>query len=401
MECTHGYGRRKKYSMGQYKKMSGRVARTSSLREDLISTITDMEIDDLNSLFLYVRCESIRSEWFGVDISVALPEDAIHSIASYLDTRSLRITCQGSDAVWIDRGSKCFPNCFVDGKRFEEMIAYPSWLQRYLEFSRHIGVSEKPNVMRRVDHKRSETCIPVYRKVSCTIPCEFSVSLRGSTFIQMTVSVHFSLDAVRSVVGLIQAPVIPGHEYSLECDRGLSRKYWGLAFGPLTGVVSSQGRYFDDFSTYRARHGLRDYLTCALSETVIVKVGIYIQDGKIAFYRLPESDYPDWECTGYVYDCFDTSDMAYLKLVSQAQVFPSVMFSHIGSDDHISVSIDRISTEPPYMPHVNTKALNPSCWSSFADDVSSIPQTLRVPPNSPDTTITPIGSDSDMDEFLD
>jgi len=203
----------------------------------------------------------------------------------------------------------------------------------------------------------------------------------------MTVSVKFSPEAVRSVIGLIQAPLIPGHEQSLECDRGLSKKYWGLAFGPLTGVVSTHGRYFDDFSTYRARHGLRDYLTCALSGPVSVKVGIYINDGQIAFYRLPESDYFDYECTGYVYDCSTATDMTYLQLDAcnnTSQVLPCVMLSHIGHHDHISISIEKISTEPPYMPHSNTIALNPSNWSLFADDVAGITDHVhRAPPNSP------------------
>ena len=381
--------------------MVATAARSASLREDIISTISDMDYEELSTLFQYVRCTSIRMEWTGVDISATIPEDAMYSIASFLDSKSLATwqACSSSmlrsfDGSWQTRGLDRYRNILVDGEGFESgVLSEASWFHRFVEFSRRMRISAKDRVLVSLPSKPKAvlTCIPLYQKVSCTVPAEFSVKLSGTTYVTMSVSVRFSPEAIRSVVGLIQSPIFPLPAHSLECDRGLSRKYWGLAFGPLTGVVSSQGRYFDDFSTYRARHGLKDYLTTALSETVTVRVGILIHEGRIAFYRLPESDYPDWECTGFVYDCCDnlTTPTSFLNFLEQPSISPAVMFTHIGHRDHVEVSIDGISDRPPYWPHVNDSALDFSNWNSFLEDTHeatatvSHPDSPPPPPNSP------------------
>ena len=383
--------------------MVATAARSASLREDIISTISDMDYEELSTLFQYVRCTSIRMEWTGVDISATIPEDAIYSIASFLDAKSLATwqACSSHmlrsfDGAWQTRGSDRFRNILVDGEGFSSgALAEFSWFRRYVEFSRRMRISTRDRVLMASpsNPKAVITCIPLYQKVYCTVPAEFSVALSGTTYITMGVSVRFSPEAVRSVVGLIQSPIFPLPSTSLDCDRGLSRKYWGLAFGPLTGVVSTQGRYFDDFSTYRARHGLKDYLTTALSETVTVKVGILIHEGRVAFFRLPESDYPDWECTGFVYDCCAdlTTPQSYLNFLENPALFPAVMFTHIGHRDEVAVSIDSISDRPPYWPHVNESALNFNSWNSFLEDTHEIAASAEIssnpvsppPPNSP------------------
>ena len=380
------------------------AARNASLREDLISTISDMDYEELSSLFQYVRCTSIRTEWNGVDISATIPEDAMYSIASFLDTKSLsnwqacnRNMMSSFDNAWKVRGSDKFRNILVGEEEFSQFdSAEATWFHRFLHYSRHMRISARDRVFKAssVNHHSVETCVPLYQKVSCTVPSDFSILLTGTTYVSMTMAVRFSPEAIRSVIGLIQAPIFPLPESSLDCDRGLSRKYWGLAFGPLTGVVSSQGRYFDDFSTYRARHGLKDYLTKSLSETVEVKLGIFVHEGKIAFFRLPESDYPDWECTGFIYDCLSDGGgssarpPSYLNFVNAPALFPAVMFSHIGHRDFISISIDNISDKPPYWPHVNESAMDFNNWNSFLPDDTttfdtSVSQVPSPPPSSP------------------
>ena len=346
------------------------------LKQKLLCSIAYMDEADLLPLRQYLRLSSIRSTWSDIDMSLALPEDAITSVGSFLNAKDLSSwqTCNHEmfnslDTNWYTLGMSSFENVKVDGRFFEERdVNCSSWFLRYTEFAKSLRLCVRKGVMSLSGPLEVSTCIPMYKKVSCTIPAKFSISPFGSRlFIQLTVSVKFSPDAVRSVIGLVDAPGVGGWGKSLECDRGLSRSQWGLAFGPLTGVVSCMGRYFDDFSTYRARHGLKDYLATAMSETVHVQVGIFIENGKVAFYRLPESDYSDWECTGFVYQ------------VPDSQLYPAVMFSHIGHNDSICIKMNGIKHNPPFYPHTNTVALNWNGWNSFADE----DQSVRPPPNSP------------------
>ena len=357
--------------------------RQGSLKQELIDSIAVMGDEELFPLRQFMRLSSIKSIWSDLDSSLALPEDAITSVGSFLGARDLAAwqTCSKTmhsslDSKWLLLGLERFHNVRLDGRSFGERDeSCSSWFLRYTEFRKSLRLCTRAGVMCLTGCNTVETAIPMYKKVSCTIPSKFGISVSGSTFLSLTVSVKFSPDAVRSVIGLIDFPQTGGWGQSLECDRGLSRKYWGLAFGPLTGVVSSMGKYFDDFSTYRARHGLKDYLAAAMNETVVVRVGIFIDNGKVAFYRLPESDYSDWECTGFVYDCSTHG-------VQSEYILPSVMFSHIGHRDSVSVCIDGISPRPPFYPHVNASAMhNWDGWNSFAED--GIDVLTRPPPNSP------------------
>lgn len=341
----------------------------------MIESISSMQAQELANLRQSVRLLKLRQENEGNDLSMLLDGDAIATIGSFLSARDLS-TLQNSnkhmreslDSHWKAIGCSTFPNVRVSNERFD----YQSerlWYDRYCRFTKSLRIFPTKGVLGSQHNRTCSTCIPLFRKVSCTIPAMFSVETSGRTFIEMTVSVRFSPEAVRSVVGIIESPVSGGRE-SLMCDRALSRKHWGLAFGPLTGVVSSGGRYFDDFTTYRARHGLHDYLSKAMEEAVTVKVGIFIDNRRIAFYRLPESDYLDWESTGFVYE------------TEHKEVLPCIMFSHIGHRDSISITIDRISERPPYYPHANARALSdPTSWNSFAE--SNLDDVLAPPPNSP------------------
>ena len=358
------------------------LSHVGELKRELFDSISTMDVDDLMPLRQFIRMSSIRSTWSELDLSLALPEDAITSVGSYLDARDLsawqtcnRTMLQSLDVQWRALGIRRFPNVRLDDQEFfQKANESSSWFLRYTEFSKSLRLAARTGVMSFKGLRKVETDIPIHKKVSCTIPAKFSVSLAGCTFISMTVTVKFSPDAVRSVIGLID---YPSTHQSLECDRGLSRKHWGLAFGPLTGVVSCMGKYFDDFSTYRARHGLKDYLAAAMTESVVVRVGVFVDNGKVAFYRLPESDYADWECTGFVYDCFSSIPQA-------ASVVPSVMFSHIGNRDYVGVSVDGVSAHPPFYPHTNATAMhNWEGWNSFAED--GLEAAVRPPPNSPST----------------
>jgi hypothetical protein len=338
-----------------------------------------------------LRLSTLRKELQGVDISHVLPGDTISCIGSFLDASTvskLQQTCRtiknSLDVIWRDLGSKHFQGVLVDGEPFINRPVYSSWSQRYLHFSKSLIIFPRKGVLEASGPRTVHTFIPAYKKVSCTLPATFSILTTGRTFLEMTVSVRFSPDAVRSVIGLIESPIQGGPE-SLLCDRGLSRTHWGLAYGPLTGVCSVKGRYFDDFSTYRARHSLTDYLTRALDHEVSMKIAIFVEDGKVAFYRLPvDSDYVDWESTGFVYQITHTN-----------LVHPCLMFSSIGSRDSISLEIDRLSRDPPYYPHINEKALRQSSWNSFAEE--GFDAAAPPPPNTP----LLISQDVEMEDVMD
>lgn len=345
----------------------------SDLRSEVMMSVVTLSDDELLIVRQTLRLNSIRRELEGADLFSLLPGDAVASIGSYLDASTVLALGESSkscrdalDLLWKDAGKLCFCNMRVNGESFECEEHVPSWHDRYLNFRQAMSIRPRRGVVATSAPRKVTTCIPEYRKATCTLPAMFSVSTAGGTFMELTVSVRFSPEGVRSVIGLIESPITISD--SLLCDRGLSRQHWGLAFGPLTGVVSSEGRYFDDFSTYRARHGLHDYLARALEQTVTLRVGILIDDHMIAFYRLPEQDYVDWECTGFVYR------------VPHDSVVPCLMFSSIGHGDDISVRFDRISNHPPYYPHTNEKALRPSSWSSFAEEGLDL---LVPPPNTP------------------
>ena len=337
--------------------------------------VVNMNISELQALQMSFRLSSIKSTRTDTDASESLPEDTLWTICEFLaasDLHTWQLSCRTNFKVsgerWRQLGQHRFRNILLSGESFEEVDERSSWYQRYAEFSKSLQVVPKSGVISSFDLRTVVTAIPQYRKVSCTLPTRFSVSAFGTTFIRLTVGVKFSPEAVRSVVGLIEGP-IEDCGTSLNCDRGLSLKHWGLAFGPLTGVVSSQGRYFDDFSTYRARHGLRDYLALATQTLITVQVGILIHNSKVAFFRLPERDYPDWECTGFVYQ------------LEHAQVFPALMFSQVGGNDIVSVCVNSVSEDPPYWPHINGKGMDFANWNNFAQ--AGLEAATRPPPNSP------------------
>jgi hypothetical protein len=372
-----------------------------TLRGEMLEVIQSLDEARIAVVHRAMMGAVLKLQWEGQDLSGVFPDDAIRSVASFLGTRDLCTwqSCSRSmkstlDFEWRRVGLEAFPNMYLEGKQF---LDYPSssWFEKYITFMRSKRISKRRGTTTLQPSGAVVTYITLPGRISCTIPSKFSISLHGSTYVEMTVNIKFSPDAVRSVVGLIDIPhYLPHSAASLDCDRGLSRKYWGLAFGPLTGVVSSRGKYFDNFRTYRARHGLRDYLTLALHELVTVRVGIFIHNGKVAFYRLPEHDYCDWECTGFIYDCFDTASHPSLLLVSQ--VFPALMLSSIGQDDHIGVSIDKLSSTPPYFPHSNSMGLNFSTWSSFADP--AVMSLLPIPP--PNTPVSQlVREDDELDRF--
>lgn len=346
-----------------------------SLQEELIDRISQMDVKELESFRQSVRLSAIRSTLSRVSLPEALSEDALSVVGQFLtasDLHTWHLCCKTilntSDVKWKDLGIHRFRNILVSGEGFEEVDERSTWFRRYAQFSSGLHISPRADIVCMVDQRTVMTDIPLYRKVSCTLPARFSVSTRGTTFVRMTVGVKFSPEAVRSVIGLIGWPVEDPFS-SLDCDRGLSKKYWGLAFGPLTGVVSSKGRYFDDFTTYRARHGLKDYLTLATQELVIVQVGILVHNGRAAFFRLPECDYTDWECTGFVGELKDS------------QVIPSAMFSQLGHLDTVTVRVNSVSEDPPYWPHINAKAMDFNNWNSFAEE--GLEAAVRPPPNSP------------------
>ena len=350
----------------------------SSLQNELVGTISSMSFDDLISLQQCVRLQGIVQALRGKDVSRFLPGDAVTSIGTFLTASDLsafqscnRALRREMDIRWRDIGRQKFSGIRVGGHAFDDTDCYTNWYRRYIEFSTALSLFPWSGVLESVSSRTVRTAIPSNRFVSCTIPAMFSVSTSASTFVEMTVSVKFSPDAVRSVIGLIESPAANSPE-SLLCDRGLSQKHWGLAFGPLTGVVSTRGRYFDEFHTYRARHGLTDYLERAAQEQVTVRVAILVDNHRVAFFRLPETDYADWECTGFVYE------------TRLAELSPCLMFSHIGNRDSVSVTINRVGGSPPFVPHINARALEWSNWKAFREE-----DTQAVPPNSPMHVIDP------------
>jgi len=348
------------------------------LRSEIIRSVDSLTEEELLTMRQSLRLSTLRRELQGVDIAHVLPGDTLSCIGSYLDASAvsrLQLTCkslrESLEPVWRDLGASDFGSICIDGEPFKSRPIYSSWHRRYVQFSKSLSIFPRRGILEQSGPRKVQTAIPVYKRVSCTLPAAFSISTSGRTFVEMTISVRFSPDAVRSVIGLIESPIQGGLE-SLCCDRGLSRNHFALCMGPLSGVLSCRGRYFDDFSTYRARHSLHDYLARAMEDEVSMKVAIFIDNGKVAFYRLPvESDYADWECTGFVHNIMSSMD----------QVHPCLIFSSIGGRDSISLKIDRISADPPYYPHTNEKALRQSSWTSFADE--SLDTVAPPPPNTP------------------
>jgi hypothetical protein len=194
---------------------------------------------------------------------------------------------------------------------------------------------------------------------SFTVPLGFAVSREAEIFLDFSAEIHFGPDVIRSVVGVIDSLA------NLHVDRAMaeaSEHGFGLAFGPLSGVLSRDGKYFDRFHTYATGAVIRDFLASATVDTVGVRIGIFFSHGKVAFFRLPEED-GDWETTGFVYEMGETQNFLY----------PCLMFSRVSQHENVFFQLRGISDRPPYTPHLNEEALDyENNWLPFEEDALDI-----------------------------
>lgn len=356
--------------------------------DEVVRLLPSLDKERLAQVLSYVQQCTVLTQKNGVDSLSRLPFEAVSRVGQFLapsDLRSFGQVCRtlrlGSRFAWECAGSELYDGLSVDGCLFSDSsLRTVDWRERARAFGESVGFLSSDLLLIQNGtvagsawpYGRRYCLAPLGRSMSFTCPTGFGVSafkadksLAGGTFVHMRMSLRFSPDAVRAVVGLIDGRHGAGSKSSdreLACDRGLSADQWGISFGPLTGVVSSRGRYFDKFHTYRARHGLKDYLEMAQHGKVTVDVGIYIHQGLVAFYRLPESDYVDWECTGFICS---------LDPRTQSIVYPALMFSNIGKHDMVEAAVLNVTNKPPYFPHVNALANQESYWTKFERELIS------------------------------
>ena len=151
---------------------------------------------------------------------------------------------------------------------------------------------------------------------------------------------------------------------TLDCDRALSTKHWGIGFGPLSGVVTSNQCYFDRSDTYNTGALVEDYLETAKARSVQIRIGIYFDNGNISFFRLPEGK-TAWECTGVVHQAKP----------HQTVFYPSAMFWRLSSSDEVEFELRGMQRDPPFDPHFNFSAQEARNWTRFSE-----PQEVRENP---------------------
>ncbi|KAF4665451.1 hypothetical protein FOL47_004608 [Perkinsus chesapeaki] len=259
---------------------------------------------------------------------------------------------------------------------------------------------------------------------SCSFTCpskfEIPTSHPRGIYLEYLVDLHFSPSATRAVIGVIDgshkstsplsvlsstttaattmaaSPTPSGKflddtflatrtskletcDFALETDPSM----WAVAFGPLSAVLSSRGRYFDQFDTYTVagaedpsenKELLRDCLESALLDVVSVRVGIYLEQGKVAFFRRVDSvghsssmlpgDSSSYDCTGFIYQTRE--DQPFLR--------PALMCCNVNGDyDFVRTELTAVCNKPPYPPHDNIDALDfPNNWEYFAQPARDV-----------------------------
>ena len=325
-----------------------------SMRQRLIEMIENGDDETIKALSHYVdhlMLDTRDSKSYGIS---NLSEDILNIIGGFLNPRDLRYLAESSACmrdcmsnVWIDRGRLFFDGILIYGMTFMDVVAQGvSPHDAFVLFESSWGF--QPNEM-------CNQPIPSILQSSvntgmacCTITTLFGVSTSARLFIDITAEMHFGPDVVRSVIGVVDSL---DH---IDCDRALSINHWGLAFGPLSGIISSRGQYFDRYETFNTGPFIRDFLTAAMMDTVGIRVGIFFDHGSVSFYRLPEEK-AEWECTGVVYKARP----------DQKVLYPAVMFWRLSPAESVTFKLEGLHNNPPFEPHDNSFAQDMTNWRPF------------------------------------
>jgi hypothetical protein len=284
-----------------------------------------------------------------------LPSEMLVRIGNFLDVNSLNqfssIFSSGRNLsdCFRDRGLQLFEGLVVDGKNFQQAVATTG--EAFLEFQKFqtsliFGVHP---IIENLHQRLIRVNVPANEVVSFTLPMGFGVTSDTSLFLEFHAELHFGPDIIRSVIGVVE------DLEDMEMDKAMSEKVFGLAYGPLSSILSSKGKYFDKVEAYITGPYIRDYLDQATQETVGLRLGIYFMKGQVAFYRQGEED-GDWECTGFVYK------------TEKPVLYPCFMFSKVTDQERLSFEFKAISQEPPFTPHANKAAFESENWLPFEDE---------------------------------
>ena len=339
-----------------------------------------LDSESIQQLISYSDLLFLRQKNRRADVSRVFPRDVLYRIGQYLtpfELKAFRGTCRSVEAAtsrcWYDIGERLFEGLVVSGETFSEAVGRRPFNNSILSVFNKFEKSWRFMDHAGCEYPRPETVHVAIRRgqLSFTLPVGFGVTWSvDSLFIDIAAEVHFGPDLIRSVVGVVDSLK------NLECDRALSRDSWGIGFGPLSGILSSGGFFFDRFETYHTGPFIRDYLASAMVDTVGLRIGIFFSRGKIAFYRLSEES-ADWECTGFVY-----------QAPSMTTLYPSVMFSRVGESEEVTFQLRGMYNKPPYFPHDNLIAQDTQNWQPFEDEAFEIMQNPQIPnPQLPDMPI--------------
>ena len=325
-----------------------------SMRHRLLQMINDGADEQIQTLFHYARHLFVDPRQSKRKSILSLGPDLIHILTEYLTPRDLRSLSETSNGIrdcvqrgWMQLGLVHFDGILIHGMSFTEIVAQgvsPHDAFNLFESSWGFQPSEMcnqpiPSILQSA----------VTGRMACfTVPTLFGVSPSARLFIDITAEMHFGPDVVRSVVGVVDS-LDP-----IDCDRALSFDHWGLAFGPLSGIISSRGKYFDRYDTFNTGPFIRDFLAAAMVDTVGIRIGIFFDRGSVSFYRLPEEK-ANWECTGVVYKARP----------DQKVLYPAVMFWRLSPSESVTFKLEGLHDNPPFEPHDNFLSQDMGNWANF------------------------------------
>lgn len=213
------------------------------------------------------------------------------------------------------------------------------WKQRYGQFKREIfefrfpfqgtGITEVRN--------RADT-------VYCSLICRCKLAYDQTALANVsTTGVYFEVEVLAN-----------HHDISLmvvDFDQGEKSR---VIFRPHIGVVvweelqNSDGTYM----YIKAMHSKRPCFTG--------KMGVYVQNGNIAFFRKYEkrendNEEPCWGTTGFIMDAHPWAEGRKLT--------PCLAFEDEGSFEDAHVRVVQINSHPPFLPQKNRGAYNSRNWT--------------------------------------
>jgi hypothetical protein len=327
-------------------------AEVSEERRRLLQVISDLDDLQIQKLTYYAESVISGKQVVSLDHISKLPVETVNMIAQYLPHRDFSSFSQTSayiseclSSTWLSQGLETYSGIIVNGLSFQETVySGVDPKKAFHQFEASWGFTQSP-LCNCPKPYLLESAVPE-GIASFTVPLNFGISSTCTCFLDFSAEVHFGIDVIRSVIGVVDSL---DH---LNCDRALSPNHWGLAFGPLSGIVSSQGRYFDRYNTFNTGPFIRDFLQTAMLDTVGIRVGIFFNQGEVSFYRLPEEK-GEWECTGVVHKS------------TQKVLYPAVMFWQLSPAESVSFKLEGIHDLPPYPPHDNLEAQDLANWTEF------------------------------------